>query len=71
MRPVRVTHLNSDLDFFFSSLTDSSETSCHRNCLLQVIDASQSVEDVHKNITTHSLNTVEAAQNLPLGELWK
>lgn len=37
----------------------------------QVIDASQSVEDVHKNITTHSLNTVEAAQNLPLGELWK
>ncbi|TNN74205.1 Thymidylate kinase [Liparis tanakae] len=37
----------------------------------QVIDASQSVEDVHKNITTHSLNTVEAAQNLPVGELWK
>ncbi|XP_068563987.1 thymidylate kinase [Cebidichthys violaceus] len=37
----------------------------------QVIDASQSVEDVHQNITTHSLNTVNAAQELPLGELWK
>ncbi|XP_034387064.1 thymidylate kinase [Cyclopterus lumpus] len=37
----------------------------------QVIDASQSVEDVHKNITTHSLNTVDTAHNLPLGELWK
>ncbi|XP_031728817.1 thymidylate kinase [Anarrhichthys ocellatus] len=37
----------------------------------QVIDASQSVEDVHENIITHSLNTVNAAQNRPLGELWK
>lgn len=37
----------------------------------QVIDASQSVEDVHENITTHSLNTVNTAQNLPLEELWK
>ncbi|KAK9519865.1 hypothetical protein VZT92_022568 [Zoarces viviparus] len=37
----------------------------------QVIDASQSVEDVHENISTHSLNTVNAAQNRPLGELWK
>ncbi|KAM6938940.1 thymidylate kinase [Lycodopsis pacificus] len=37
----------------------------------QVIDASQSVEDVHENITTHSLNIVNTAQNQPLGELWK
>ncbi|XP_059197531.1 thymidylate kinase [Centropristis striata] len=37
----------------------------------QVIDASQSVEDVHKNITTISLNTINAAQELELGELWK
>ncbi|XP_075935465.1 thymidylate kinase [Anarhichas minor] len=37
----------------------------------QVIDASQSVEDVHENITTHSLYTVNTAQNRPLGELWK
>ncbi|KAM3619557.1 uncharacterized protein V6R79_010098 [Siganus canaliculatus] len=37
----------------------------------QVIDASQGVEDVHKDITTHSLNIINTAQNLPLGELWK
>ncbi|KAI4828867.1 hypothetical protein KUCAC02_022939 [Chaenocephalus aceratus] len=37
----------------------------------QAIDASQSVEDVHENITTHSLNTIDAAKNLPLGVLWK
>ncbi|KAK5906598.1 hypothetical protein CesoFtcFv8_004528 [Champsocephalus esox] len=37
----------------------------------RAIDASQSVEDVHENITTHSLNTIDAAENLPLGELWK
>ncbi|KAL6108466.1 dtymk [Pungitius sinensis] len=37
----------------------------------QVIDASQSVDDVHKSITRHSLDTVSAAQSLPLGELWK
>ncbi|XP_026160728.1 thymidylate kinase [Mastacembelus armatus] len=37
----------------------------------QVIDASQNVEDVHRDITTHSLNTVNKAQNLPIGELWK
>lgn len=37
----------------------------------QVIDASQSVEDVHKDITTHSLNAINTAQNLELGELWK
>lgn len=36
----------------------------------QVIDASQSVEDVHKDIITRSLNTINKAQNLPLGELW-
>ncbi|XP_029003295.1 thymidylate kinase [Betta splendens] len=37
----------------------------------QVIDASQSVEDVHKQIAYHSLNAINTAQNLPLGELWK
>ncbi|XP_029285431.1 thymidylate kinase [Cottoperca gobio] len=37
----------------------------------QAIDASQSVEDVHENITTHSLNTINTSQNLQLGELWK
>ncbi|CAB1412439.1 unnamed protein product [Pleuronectes platessa] len=37
----------------------------------QVIDASKSVDDVHKDITTHSLNTINTAHNLPLGELWK
>lgn len=37
----------------------------------QVIDASQSVDSVHKDITNHSLNAINTAQNLPLGELWK
>lgn len=37
----------------------------------RAIDASQSVEDVHENILTHSLNNINAAENLPLGELWK
>ncbi|KAI9542509.1 hypothetical protein NQZ68_019191 [Dissostichus eleginoides] len=37
----------------------------------RAIDASQSVEDVHENIMTHSLNNINAAENLPLGELWK
>ncbi|XP_076014899.1 thymidylate kinase [Genypterus blacodes] len=37
----------------------------------QVINASGSVEDVHTDIKTHSLNAIEAAHRLPLGELWK
>ncbi|TDH08310.1 hypothetical protein EPR50_G00096410 [Perca flavescens] len=37
----------------------------------QVIDASQSVEDVHENIRTQSLNTINTAHNQQLGELWK
>lgn len=37
----------------------------------QVIDASKSVEDVHENIRTLSLNTINTAQDLDLGELWK
>ncbi|XP_044055197.1 thymidylate kinase [Siniperca chuatsi] len=37
----------------------------------QVIDASQSVEEVHRDITTHSFNAMNTAQNMPLGELWK
>lgn len=39
--------------------------------LFQVIDASMNVEDVHKNIVEHSLNAVNVAQNMPLGELWQ
>ncbi|XP_008305561.1 thymidylate kinase isoform X2 [Cynoglossus semilaevis] len=37
----------------------------------QVIDASASIEDVHEDIATHSLNTVSTVENQPLGELWK
>ncbi|XP_024863606.1 thymidylate kinase isoform X2 [Kryptolebias marmoratus] len=37
----------------------------------KVIDASQSIEDVHDNIRTHTLNTINTAENTPLGELWK
>ncbi|XP_047443391.1 thymidylate kinase [Mugil cephalus] len=37
----------------------------------KVIDASQSVEDVHDDITAHSLNAINSAQKLPLEELWK
>lgn len=36
----------------------------------QLIDASQSVEDVHTNIKTHSMNAINADKQ-PLGELWK
>ncbi|CAK6956269.1 thymidylate kinase [Scomber scombrus] len=36
----------------------------------QVIDASQSVEDVHENIASHTHNAINKAQNLPLGQLW-
>lgn len=37
----------------------------------QVIDAAQSVDSVHEDITNHSLNAINTSQNLPLGELWK
>lgn len=37
----------------------------------KVIEASRSIEDVHKDITAHSFNTVNTAQNKELGELWK
>nr|XP_057928812.1 thymidylate kinase [Doryrhamphus excisus] len=37
----------------------------------KVIDASQSVEDVHNNITAQSLNIIHLAQEQHLGELWK
>uniref|UniRef100_UPI003AACF0A6 thymidylate kinase isoform X3 n=1 Tax=Centroberyx gerrardi TaxID=166262 RepID=UPI003AACF0A6 len=37
----------------------------------QVIDASQSVEDVHTDIKTHTLNAINTAENQPLGQLWK
>lgn len=42
----------------------------YRNFLPQVIDAAQNIENVHKDITAHSLNAINKAQNLPLGELW-
>ncbi|XP_071373667.1 thymidylate kinase isoform X1 [Centroberyx affinis] len=37
----------------------------------QVIDASQSVEDVHTDIKTRTLNAINTAENQPLGQLWK
>ncbi|XP_061593538.1 thymidylate kinase [Cololabis saira] len=37
----------------------------------QVIDASQNIENVHNDIRNHSLSAISAAQNTPLGELWK
>ncbi|XP_068176308.1 thymidylate kinase [Antennarius striatus] len=37
----------------------------------QVINASQSIEDVHKDITSHSLNAIKTTENQPLGKLWK
>lgn len=37
----------------------------------QVIEASKNIEDVHKDITAHSLNAVNTAQSKELGELWK
>ncbi|KAM6921821.1 thymidylate kinase [Xenentodon cancila] len=37
----------------------------------QVIDASQSIEDVHNDIRNHSHSAICAAQNTPLGQLWK
>ncbi|KAG7228668.1 hypothetical protein INR49_008444 [Caranx melampygus] len=37
----------------------------------QVIDASQSIEDVHRAVIDHTFNTINTAQCTPLGELWK
>ncbi|XP_034036594.1 thymidylate kinase [Thalassophryne amazonica] len=37
----------------------------------QIIDASQSIETVHTDITNHSMNAIDTAQFQPLGELWK
>ncbi|KAM4574344.1 thymidylate kinase [Fundulus diaphanus] len=37
----------------------------------KVIDASQNIEGVHDDIKMHSLNVVNKAQTMPLGELWK
>ncbi|KAM8888163.1 thymidylate kinase [Synchiropus picturatus] len=37
----------------------------------QVIDASQSVQEVHEDITTKSLNIMNSIDDQPLGELWK
>lgn len=38
--------------------------------MFQVIDASRNVEEVHKDVVEHALNTVNNIQDLPLGELW-
>uniref|UniRef100_H3CC71 Thymidylate kinase n=1 Tax=Tetraodon nigroviridis TaxID=99883 RepID=H3CC71_TETNG len=37
----------------------------------KVIDASRNVEDVHKDVAAHALNTINNIQDLPLGELWR
>lgn len=37
----------------------------------QVIDASQSIDEVHKDIKTQSINSINSVENRPLGELWK
>lgn len=57
----------------------SMERKCIYGCFIltlklnmfQVIDASRDVEDVHKDVAEHALNTVNNVQDLPLGELWK
>lgn len=36
-----------------------------------MVDASQSIEDVHKEIRELSEDTIQAAAQRPLGELWK
>lgn len=42
----------------------------HKRNMFQVIDASRNVEDVHKDIAEHALNTINI-RDLTLGELWK
>ncbi|XP_041696617.1 thymidylate kinase [Coregonus clupeaformis] len=37
----------------------------------QVIDAARNIEDVHTDIKNHSVNAINAAENEPIGELWK
>ncbi|CAL8310025.1 unnamed protein product [Lota lota] len=37
----------------------------------QVIDASQSIDEVHENIKRLSMNALTAAEDRPIGELWK
>lgn len=36
----------------------------------QVVDASRSIEDVHKEIRELCEDTIQAAMHRPLGELW-
>lgn len=54
------------VDFWFSYSFKYLTSVC-----FQVIDASQSIEDVHDNIRRHSLNAINTAERTPLGELWK
>lgn len=37
----------------------------------QVIDAARNIEDVHADIKNHSVDAIKAAENEPIGELWK
>ncbi|XP_030877906.1 thymidylate kinase, partial [Leptonychotes weddellii] len=37
----------------------------------QMVDASKSIEDVHKEIHALCVYTIQAAAQRPLGELWK
>ncbi|XP_035623714.1 thymidylate kinase [Oncorhynchus keta] len=37
----------------------------------QVIDAARNIEDVHADIKNHSVDAINAAENEPIGELWK
>ncbi|XP_019752679.1 thymidylate kinase isoform X1 [Hippocampus comes] len=49
----------------------SSSSLMSRPRPVQVVDASGSVDDVHKDIALKSLDAIHAAQTQPLGELWK
>jgi len=37
----------------------------------QIIDASKSIEDLHREIKSIAEKTMQEVQNKPLGELWK
>lgn len=36
-----------------------------------MIDAARNIEDVHADIKNHSVEAIHAAENEPIGELWK
>ncbi|CAB1323764.1 unnamed protein product [Coregonus sp. 'balchen'] len=52
--------------------TERYETSVFQKAVQQtVIDAARNIEDVHTDIKNHSVNAINAAENEPIGELWK